>query len=240
MARKVILQNFRYNMKRKLAVLSGAGVSKESGINTFRDSGGLWEQYPVEDVASIDGWKRNPGLVLDFYNMRRRELKDKQPNEAHKIIAELEDSFKVTVITQNIDNLHERAGSTNIIHLHGELTKARGEHSLEPIYEIGYNDLHLGDKDPRGEQLRPHIVWFGEPVPMIEKAADIVSGCDILLVIGTSLAVYPAAGLVGYVKNGTPIYLIDPSPIHLNYKHYTQIQDIATSGMRKFKELILH
>ena len=193
-----------------LAVLSGAGVSKESGINTFRDSGGLWEQYPVEEVA---------------------------PNEAHRIIAELEKDFKVTVITQNIDNLHEKAGSTDIIHLHGEITKARGEHSLQPVYDIGYNDIHLGDKDSRGEQLRPHIVWFGEPVPMIEKAAKVVSQCDILLVIGTSLAVYPAAGLVGYVRSGTPIYLIDPQPIGLHYKHYVQIRDVATAGMRRFKEI---
>lgn len=223
---------------KRLAVLSGAGVSKESGINTFRDSDGMWEQYPVEDVASIEGWYRNPGLVLDFYNTRRRELKDKEPNEAHRIIASLEKDFKVTVITQNVDNLHERAGSTDIIHLHGELTKARGENSPEPVYEIGYKDLHLGDKDSRGEQLRPFIVWFGEPVPMIEKAAEIVSRCDILLVIGTSLAVYPAAGLVNYIRNGVPIYLVDPKPISIGYRHYTQIQDVATSGMRKFQELI--
>lgn len=222
---------------KKLAVLSGAGVSKESGINTFRDSGGLWEQYPVEDVASTDGWRRNPGLVLDFYNTRRRELKEKEPNEAHRIIAELERSFKVTVITQNVDNLHERAGSTDIIHLHGELTKARGEYSPEPFYDIGYNDIHIGDKDRKGEQLRPAIVWFGEPVPMIEKAADIVSDCDILLIIGTSLAVYPAAGLAGYIRNGVPVFLVDPSPISLNYKYYTQIQDVATSGMRKFRQI---
>ena len=223
---------------KRLAVLSGAGVSKESGINTFRDSGGLWEQYPVEEVASIEGWYRNPGLVLDFYNARRRDVQHREPNEAHRIIAELEKDFKVTVITQNIDNLHERAGSTDIIHLHGEITKARGEHSLHPVYDIGYNDIHIGDKDSRGEQLRPHIVWFGEPVPMIEKAAEVVSQCDILLVIGTSLAVYPAAGLVGYVRAGVPVYLIDPSPISLHYSHYTQIQDVATSGMRKFKDEI--
>ena len=223
---------------KRLAVLSGAGVSKESGINTFRDSGGLWEQYPVEDVASIEGWYRNPGLVLDFYNARRRDVQHREPNEAHRIIAELEKDFKVTVITQNIDNLHERAGSTDIIHLHGEITKARGEHSLQPVYDIGYNDIHLGDKDSRGEQLRPHIVWFGEPVPMIEKAAEVVSQCNILLVIGTSLAVYPAAGLVGYIRDGVPVYLIDPSPISLHYSHYTQIQDVATSGMRRFKAMV--
>ncbi len=224
---------------KKLVVLSGAGVSKESGINTFRDSNGMWEQYNVEDVASIEGWWRNPGLVLDFYNARRREVEKARPNEAHRIIAGLEQYFDVTVITQNVDNLHERAGSTNVIHLHGEITKARGEKSLEPVYDIGYNDIKLGDKDKRGEQLRPFIVWFGEAVPMIEPAAEIVSECDILLVIGTSLNVYPAAGLVGYIRRGTPIWLIDPTPMHLHYEHYTQIQDVATSGMRKFRELIL-
>ncbi|HIZ85099.1 MAG TPA: NAD-dependent deacylase [Candidatus Coprenecus stercoravium] len=222
---------------KRLVVLSGAGVSKESGINTFRDSGGLWEQYPVEDVASIDGWRRNRSLVLEFYNARRRDLKDRQPNEAHRIIAGLERDFKVTVITQNVDNLHERAGSSDIIHLHGELTKARGEFSPEPIYDIGYRDIHLGDKDSRGEQLRPHIVWFGEAVPMIEPAAETVSGCDILLVIGTSLNVYPAAGLINYIRGGVPVFLIDPHPMSLNYKHYTQIQDVATSGMRKFRDI---
>lgn len=224
---------------KKLAVLSGAGVSKESGINTFRDSNGMWEQYNVQDVASIEGWWQNPELVLEFYNARRREVEHVQPNEAHNIIAELEQHFDVTVITQNIDNLHERAGSSKVIHLHGEITKARGERSDTPVYEIGYNDLHTGDKDSRGEQLRPFIVWFGEAVPMIEKAAEIVSGCDILLVIGTSLNVYPAAGLVNYIRNGIPLWLVDPAPIRLNYPHYTQIQDVATSGMRKFKESIL-
>lgn len=223
---------------KKLAVLSGAGVSKESGINTFRDSDGMWEQYPVEEVASIEGWNRNPGLVLDFYNARRRDIKDRQPNDAHRLIASLEKDFHVTVITQNIDNLHEKAGSTNVIHLHGEITKARGEKSTLPVYDIGYNDIHLGDLDSRGEQLRPDIVWFGEPVPMIGKAAEIVSECDILLVIGTSLVVYPAAGLVNYVQNGTPVYLIDPKPIHVGYRNCTQIQDVATSGMRKFLTLI--
>ena len=223
---------------KKLAVLSGAGVSKESGINTFRDSDGMWEQYPVEEVASIEGWYRNPGLVLDFYNARRRDIRTREPNEAHRIIASLEKDFEVTVITQNIDNLHERAGSTNIIHLHGEITKARGEKSLTPVYDIGYNDIHLGDKDSRGQQLRPDIVWFGEAVPMIEKAAEIVSEFDILLVIGTSLVVYPAAGLVSYIRDGVPVYLIDPKPIRIGYRHYTQIQDVATSGMRTFLGMV--
>ena len=223
---------------KKLAVLSGAGVSKESGINTFRDSDGMWEQYPVEEVASIDGWYRNPGLVLDFYNARRRDIRDRQPNEAHRIIAALEKDFDVTVITQNIDDLHEKAGSTRVIHLHGEITKARGENSPKPVYDIGYNDIHLGDKDSRGEQFRPDIVWFGEAVPMIEPAAEIVSECDILLVIGTSLVVYPAAGLVNYIKDGVPVFLVDPNPIHVSYRLYTQIQDVATAGMRKFLILV--
>ena len=176
---------------KKLAVLSGAGVSKESGINTFRDSDGMWEQYPVEEVASIDGWYRNPGLVLDFYNARRRDIRDRQPNEAHRIIAALEKDFDVTVITQNIDDLHEKAGSTRVIHLHGEITKARGENSPKPVYDIGYNDIHLGDKDSRGEQLRPDIVWFGEAVPNIEPAIDLVRQADIFVIIGTSLYILP-------------------------------------------------
>lgn len=223
---------------KRLAVLSGAGVSKESGINTFRDSDGMWEQYPVEEVASIEGWYRNPGMVLDFYNARRRDIQTRQPNEAHRIIAALEKDFDVTVITQNIDNLHERAGSSRVLHLHGEITKARGERSPKPVYDIGYSDIRLGDTDDRGEQLRPDIVWFGEAVPMIEPAAGIVSECDILLVIGTSLVVYPAAGLVNYVRHGVPVYLIDPKPIHVSYKYYTQIQDVATAGMRKFLEIV--
>lgn len=224
---------------KKLAVLSGAGVSKESGINTFRDSDGLWEQYRVEDVASIDGWYKDRKLVLDFYNARRRDLKDREPNEAHHIIAELEKDFDVTVITQNVDNLHERAGSSKVIHLHGELTKARADRTESPVYEIGYKDILLGDTDEKGRQLRPHIVWFGEAVPMIETAAQIVSKCDICLVIGTSLNVYPAAGLVNYISDGVPLYLIDPNPMHVNYRHYTQIQDVATAGMRRFRELLL-
>ena len=213
-------------------------MSKESGINTFRDSDGMWEQYRVEEVASIEGWYRNPGLVLDFYNARRRDIQTRQPNEAHRIIAALEKDFDVTVITQNIDNLHERAGSSRVLHLHGEITKARGERSPKPVYDIGYRDIRLGDTDDRGEQLRPDIVWFGEAVPMIEPAAGIVSECDILLVIGTSLVVYPAAGLVNYVRHGVPVYLIDPKPIHVSYKYYTQIQDVATAGMRKFLEIV--
>ncbi len=224
---------------KKLVVLSGAGVSKESGISTFRDSDGLWEQHRVEDVASIEGWYRNQELVLDFYNARRRALKDCEPNEAHRIIVELEKNFDVSVVTQNVDDLHERAGSTKVIHLHGELTKARAERTEEPVYEIGYKDINLGDTDERGRQLRPHIVWFGEAVPMIEIAMELISKCDICLVIGTSLNVYPAAGLVNYVRDGVPLYLIDPQPMRVNYSHYVQIQDVATSGMRKFRDILM-
>lgn len=224
--------------KPRLAVLTGAGISKESGINTFRDSDGLWEQYPVEQVASIEGWYRDRSLVLDFYNARRSQLATVQPNAAHRILASLEDRFDVTVITQNVDDLHERAGSTHIIHLHGELTKARGEHSGTPVEDIGYAPIRLGDRNSRGEQLRPHIVWFGEAVPMIEPAAEIVRQADLLLVVGTSLAVYPAAGLTAQVRPGTPICLIDPRPMALHHRPYLQIQEPATVGMEIFRSRI--
>lgn len=224
---------------KKLVVLTGAGVSAESGIKTFRDSDGLWENYPVQDVASIEGWYRDRKLVLQFYNERRIQVEKAQPNKAHIIIAELEKYFNVTVVTQNIDNLHERGGSTNVIHLHGEITKARGENDDSKVYDIGYKDIHLGDKSPEGYQLRPHIVWFGEAVPMLNRAAEEVSKCDILLVVGTSLVVYPAAGLVNYIQYGNPLYLIDPKPIKIDYKQYYQIQDVASTGMEKFRQMIL-
>lgn len=225
-------------MKKRLVVLTGAGVSQESGIKTFRDSDGLWENYPVEEVASIEGWHKNKELMLRFYNERRAQLATVEPNKAHKIIAELERDFDVTVVTQNVDNLHERAGSTKIIHLHGELTKVRGVDDDETTYDIGYEPIHLGDKSPSGTQLRPHIVWFGEAVPKLEEGARAVSECDILLVVGTSLAVYPAAGLVNYITRGRPIYLIDPKPIRVNYSNYIQIEDVASRGMERFKELV--
>ena len=193
-------------MRKKIAVLTGSGVSAESGLSTFRDNGGLWDKYDVNDVASIDGWYRNRKLVLDFYNMERKQLADAKPNAAHVAIAELEKNYDVTVITQNVDNLHERAGSTKVIHLHGELTKVRPENcyndedgfSEKTVFDVGYTDVNLGDKAPNGHQLRPHIVFFGEAVPKIEQAADIVSAADILLIVGTSLQVYPAAGLYRY------------------------------------------
>ncbi|MBQ1673988.1 MAG: NAD-dependent protein deacylase [Bacteroidales bacterium] len=225
---------------KKLVVLSGAGVSAESGIKTFRDSDGLWENYNVADVADIEGWYRNKGLVLQFYNERRRQLEKALPNRAHEIIAELEKYFDVTVVTQNVDNLHERAGSTKVIHLHGELTKVRPEDQEDRgVKDIGYRDINLGDTDSRGVQLRPHIVWFGEAVPMMTPAAREVSLCDILLIIGTSLNVYPAAGLFRYVQPGTPIFLIDPKPIRLDYNPFRQIQEPATVGMAQLKQILL-
>ncbi len=224
--------------RKKLVVLSGAGVSAESGLSTFRDSDGLWDNYNVEDVASIDGWWRNKELVLEFYNIRRRELQSKEPNAAHRLIASLEKDFDVTVVTQNVDNLHERGGSSKVIHLHGELTKACGERAREQSWDIGYDDIELGDTAPDGTQTRPFIVWFGEAVPRLEDAAREVEKADILLVIGTSLVVYPAAGLVNYTKPGCPIYLIDPKPMNLNLPGFTQIQEKATTGMEKFLQLI--
>lgn len=232
--------------KQKIAVLTGAGVSAESGISTFRDANGLWDNYNVEDVATLEGWNRNPALVLDFYNQRRRELATVRPNAAHLAIASLEDKYDVTVITQNIDNLHERAGSTRIIHLHGELTKVRPENrynerngfSEESVFDIGYGDINLGDTSAEGVQLRPHIVWFGEAVPKIEQAIDVVEAADVLLIVGTSLQVYPAAGLYAYAKASTPIYIIDPKDVPVRDGRITHIKDVATRGMEKFIEII--
>lgn len=231
--------------KIKIAVLTGAGVSAESGFATFRDSGGLWEQYDVNDVASIEGWYRNRKLVLDFYNDRRKQLKGAKPNAAHIAIADLENDYDVQVITQNVDNLHEKAGSTRILHLHGELTKVRPEDGLydstyrtDEVIDIGYDEVQLGDKAPNGEQLRPHIVFFGEAVPNIEKAIDIVEKADILLIVGTSMQVYPAAGLYRYAGNNVPIYVIDPQDVPVHDPRITHIKDVATKGMKKFVELL--
>lgn len=232
--------------KKNIAVLTGAGVSAESGISTFRDSNGLWENYRVEDVASIEGWYRNPELVLDFYNTRRKELGQARPNAAHIAIAELGKDWNVTVVTQNVDNLHERAGSTRIIHLHGELTKVRPEDkcndrdnfSEESVFDIGYGEIHLGDLAPDGAQLRPHIVWFGEAVPKIEQAIDTVEKADILLIVGTSLQVYPAAGLYRYAGYDTPIYIIDPKDVPVSDSRITHIREVATKGMEIFKNIL--
>jgi NAD-dependent deacetylase len=232
--------------RRKMTVLTGAGVSAESGITTFRDSDGLWENHNVEDVASIEGWYRNKELVLDFYNARRAQLADVRPNAAHLAIASLEEEFDVTVVTQNVDNLHERAGSTRIIHLHGELTKVRPEnccndrdgYSEETVFDIGFDAIEVGDMAPNGAQLRPHIVWFGEAVPKIDSAIDAVEAADIILIVGTSLQVYHAAGLYRYARMGTPIYIIDPKEVSVRDSRITHIKDVATKGMETFKNLI--
>ena len=231
--------------KKKIAVLTGAGVSAESGISTFRDNGGLWDQYDPEQVASIRGWHADKELMLDFYNRQRIRLGQVRPNAAHLAIAGLEKEHDVTVITQNIDNLHERAGSTRIIHLHGELTKVRPEQGIydrtfseEEVFDIGYTEIGLGDLAPNGSQLRPHIVWFGESVPMIEKAIDAVEAADILLIVGTSLQVYPAAGLYRYVRQGTPVYVIDPQDLTVRDSRLTHIRETATRGMETFCRIL--
>ena len=232
--------------KPRIVVLTGAGVSAESGVSTFRDSNGLWENYKGEDVASIEGWYRDPALVLEFYNARRAQLAEVKPNAAHIAIASLEQDYDVTVVTQNVDNLHERAGSTKIIHLHGELTKVRPEnccndrdgYSEETVFDIGTDRINIGDIAPNGAQLRPHIVWFGEAVPKIEKAIDAVEAADILLIVGTSLQVYPAAGLYRYAGMHTPIYIIDPKELSVRDSRLTHIKDVATNGMEVFKNIL--
>lgn len=218
-------------MKQKIAVLTGAGISAESGIKTFRDSGGLWENHRVEDVASPEGWKRDKNLVLDFYNQRRKQLLECKPNRAHIALAELETKYDVTIITQNVDDLHERGGSTKIIHLHGELLKVRSSLNENLIY--GWKkDLNAGDKCEHGSQLRPHIVWFGEAVPKMEEAIPVVEECDILIVIGTSLVVYPAAGLINYSRYEIPKWLVDPSDMPLpRIPNLKFINEKATVGV---------
>ena len=196
---------------KKIVVLTGAGMSAESGISTFRDSNGLWENHDIMEVASPEGWKKNPALVLDFYNKRRAQLKEVKPNKGHEILAELEKNFDVQIITQNVDNLHEKAGSSNVLHLHGELVKVRGEFSEnESIF--WETDIHIGDVNENAEQLRPDIVWFGEQVPAIEEAIPYMENADVVIIIGTSLQVYPAAGLMHYAKYHVPVYYIDPNP----------------------------
>lgn len=215
---------------KKIVVLTGAGISAESGISTFRDSDGLWEHYRVEDVATHEAYERNPELVLNFYNERRRQLFAAQPNEAHRLLARLEERYDVQIITQNIDDLHERAGSTHVLHLHGELTKGRSDVNANLIVDIGQKDIHIGDLAPDGTQLRPHIVWFGEAVPNIEPAAAMCEQADIFIVIGTSMAVYPAAGLIHYVPAATPCYVVDPKEVPVSRK-VTFIKDVATRGV---------
>ena len=222
---------------KKIVVLTGAGISAESGIKTFRDADGLWEGHDVMEVATPEGFKANPELVLDFYNQRRKQLFEVKPNQAHFDLAKLENEYKVTIITQNVDDLHERAGSNNVIHLHGELLKVRSTYDSNDILEWKI-DLVLGDVCKKGYQLRPHIVWFGENVPMIEKAANICETADILIIIGTSMQVYPAAGLMHYAPINTPTYFIDPKPNIDSKKNLTVIAQNATSGIKTFIELL--
>ena len=224
---------------KKLVVLTGAGISAESGIKTFRDSGGLWEQHDVMDVASIDGWYRNPSLVLEFYNQRRKQLESGQPNRAHVLLAELEKDFDVQIITQNVDNLHERAGSRHVLHLHGELTKVRSSKSTAHVEDIVYREIHPGDLCADGSQLRPHIVWFGEAVPLIEEAERLVSEADIFAVIGTSLNVYPAADLVTSLPQEARAFLIDPNTVARKLpKQFTVIKENATVGVERMIQLL--
>lgn len=227
---------------KKLVVLSGAGISAESGIGTFRDSGGLWDRYPVEDVATPEGWMRNPNLVTDFYNERRKEMLAAEPNEGHRLLAELENDFDVTVVTQNVDNLHERAGSSKVIHLHGELMKVCSSRDPDNPFHIKTLKpeewkVEHGTKAGDGSLLRPWIVWFGEAVPRLEDAAREVEQADIFVIIGTSMNVYPAAGLIHYVKPGAPIFLIDPKEVRLSCKYQVDvIQEVASKGMRILTE----
>ncbi len=228
-------------MRNQVVVLTGAGISAESGLKTFRDSDGLWEEYRIEDVATYEAWTRNPGLVLEFYNKRRAQLATVSPNAAHLALVKLEQKFDVQIITQNVDDLHERAGSSKILHLHGQLTKVRSTRYPELVTEIGYQEIRPGDLCEKGFQLRPHIVWFGEAVPLIEDAAELTQKADILLVIGTSMAVYPAAGLVHYVKPGVPIYLIDPGSLKVHgIPNLTFIQEKAGIGLPPLVDMLLN
>ncbi len=221
---------------KRIVILTGAGMSAESGINTFRDSNGLWENHNVMDVASPEGWQRNRELVLDFYNQRRKQLLEVSPNAGHLALVELEEKYTVHIITQNVDDLHERAGSSQVLHLHGELRKARSTADERLVYDCD-QDINLGDHCEKGSQLRPHIVWFGEMVPMLEPAAALVAQADIALIIGTSMQVYPAAGLIGLARPGIPIFYIDPNPA-INYelshkKNLKVLAEKASSGVRK-------
>ena len=223
--------------KIKVVVLTGAGVSAESGISTFRDAGGLWEGYDINEVATPEGWDKNFRLVLDFYNARRKNVADVKPNKAHLLLAELEEYCDVAIVTQNIDNLHEQAGSSNVLHLHGEITKACSSYTKGNVIDIGFNDILGGQLSADGSQLRPFIVWFGEDVPKIAEAASEVSDADVVLIIGTSLEVYPAAGLVYAANSSATVYLIDPKPLTSKIaipNEVAQIQENATTGMEIF------
>jgi NAD-dependent deacetylase len=229
--------------KKKVIILTGAGISAESGIPTFRASDGLWENHRVEDVASPEGWRRNPAMVLEFYNQRRAQVQTVQPNQGHFDLVEMEKHFDVMVITQNIDNLHERAGSIGILHLHGEILKACSNTEPRKIIDCK-GDIKMGDLCPKGTQLRPYIVWFGEAVPMLEIAADLVAEADYFVIVGTSLQVYPAAGLMMYAPSGTPFFYVDPNPnvdgnTKQMMKNLTIVAEPASTGVRKVLDLLL-
>ena len=226
---------------KKLIAFTGAGMSAESGIKTFRDSGGLWEEYNVAEVATPMGWQKNMNLVLQFYNERRRQLETCSPNAGHKGLAELEKYFDVQIITQNVDNLHERAGSSKVLHLHGELTKVRSVADSNLIYDIGYKDINIGDVCEKNSQLRPHIVWFGEEVPMMSEAINLTSEADIFVVIGSSLNVYPAAGLLNFVPSKASLWLIDPNDvISPRNRNITIIKEGASKGVKTLTEKLLN
>ncbi len=224
---------------KNVVVLSGAGISVESGISAFRDSGGLWEQYRIEDVATYDAWLKNRRLVLDFYNQRRKQLLEVEPNEAHKQLVLLEQYYNVQIVTQNVDDLHERAGSKNVLHLHGELKKARSTSNPDYITKISGWELNEGMLCPEGSQLRPHIVWFGESVPMIAPAAELCEKADYFIVVGTSLNVYPAAGLIDYTKKEIPKYVVDPNEIKTHVSNVTYIKEPAGIGVKQVVEKLI-
>lgn len=225
--------------QKHIVVLSGSGVSAESGIMTFRDMGGLWQQYDVTQVASPQGWRANPQLVMDFYNQRRRQLLECKPNKGHQLLAALESDYKVSIVTQNVDNLHEIAGSTTVLHLHGELMKARSTGDEGYVTTLSHWELKIGDTCPRGFQLRPHIVWFGEQVPLLDDAIGIVQSADLLVVIGTSLTVYPAAGLINYVSAGVPVVLIDPvAPSGIDMSKITFIKATSSEGVQTLQGVL--
>ncbi len=223
-------------MRKKLVILTGAGMSQESGLRTFRDMGGLWEEYDITEVATPEAWRRNPSLVMQFYNERRKQLYECEPNDGHRGLVELEKDFDVSIITQNVDDLHERAGSSKVIHLHGELKKARSSVDESLVYDIAGWELRFGQKCAKGSQLRPYIVWFGEAVPAMDDAIPLVEEADILVVIGTSLNVYPAAGLVNYTRSGTPIFVIDPERPQVYIRNVKYIQEKAGKGVEILNE----
>lgn len=228
-------------MKKNLVVLSGAGVSAESGLKTFRDSDGLWEGHRIEDVATPEAWRRDPGTVLEFYNQRRRALRDAEPNKAHHALVRLESKYNVSIITQNVDDLHERAGSSQVLHLHGELRKAQSTRDPNLIYDLQGSDIALGDRCELGAQLRPFIVWFGEAVPAIKEALAITKSADVFIVVGTSLLVYPAAGLVDEVSAKCSVYLVDPNPPSLSPRiaNLRVIAETAVKGVESLVEELL-